>query len=171
MPASPSMFCGRPGAPHTPLISVRGPCVPGPTVTPGEPRTTTVEISLTVHKKTPLLTVGDGAGSLQGGTQVSSESESCAPLTDLSASLLPGSARTRHRFGEEVWTGGVIQAARRDGWHTLRPTPRPGREDPRREEITTKSHRATKPTAMHRQGHTVIFWTLYGHKTHPDNPK
>jgi len=62
------------------------------------------------------------------------------------------------RGGEQGWTA------------YLAPHPSAGREDPRREEITTKSHRATKPTAMHRQGHTVIVWTLYGHKKHPDNP-
>lgn len=74
---------------------------------------------------------------------------SCQPTTPaLTSACIPGFARTRHRFGDEV--GAVMishgtprrlparWAGCKAGPHTLRPAPRAGREASRREEIITK---------------------------------
>ena len=81
----------------------------------------------------------------------------CDPIRDSHTAVIPGSARTRHRFGDKGGRGGDLLAARRDGcqaegWAARRdcvPCAPPlglAGEDPRREEITTTSHRTTKPT-------------------------
>jgi hypothetical protein len=102
------MSCGRTPHPVRPVILVCAPRVPVETGTHGEPRITTVRISLTVYEKTSLLTVGYGPNLC---TAVLLPRLSHA----IRYGLIPGSAQTRHRFGDEVWGGGDLLAARRDG--------------------------------------------------------
>jgi hypothetical protein len=83
--ALPLMSCGGPTHPVRQAILVRAPRVPVATGTHGEPRTTTVRISLTVHDETSLLTVGYGPDLCTAGVKVWS---STAQLPDHES--LPG---------------------------------------------------------------------------------
>jgi hypothetical protein len=68
---APSLVVLHPGAPqrHSQIL-VCAPCMPGPTVTQGESRTTTVRISLTVHQKASLLTDRRGRSFARRGLRV-----------------------------------------------------------------------------------------------------
>jgi hypothetical protein len=59
-------------APPTPVIFVRAPCVPVPAGTHGEPWTTTVKVSLSVHHNAFLLTDGHGPLLCTAGVEGSS---------------------------------------------------------------------------------------------------
>jgi len=110
---SAAVYSSQPPRPTCLVILACAPCVPGPTVTHGEPRTTTVRISLTVHKTPSLVTVGDRPDLLQGGTRPSYGLRATKNALAGRADLQDGRPPELLRLGSGGWGVAIPSISRR----------------------------------------------------------